>query len=49
VITTDPNTPTDPYSGASYLQLVEVDIFQTQPACGSPTPYLTAYTSVGIR
>jgi len=49
VITTDPNTPTDPYTGASYLQVVEVDIFPAQPACGSPTPYLTAYTSVGIR
>jgi Tfp pilus assembly protein PilV len=49
VITTDPNTPTDPTTGASYLQVIEVDIFQTQPACGSPTPYLTAYTSVGIR
>ncbi len=49
VITTDPNTPTDPYTGASYLQVIEVDIFQTQPDCGTPSPYLTAYTSVGIR
>ena len=31
------------------IQVIEIDIFQAQPACGSPTPYLTAYTSVGIR
>jgi len=50
VITTDPNTPTDPYSGAGYLQDIEVDIFnQIQASCSSPTPYTTAYTSVGIR
>ncbi len=50
VITTDPNTPTDPYSGASYLQDVEVDVFsRTQSSCSSPAPYMSAYTSVGIR
>jgi prepilin-type N-terminal cleavage/methylation domain-containing protein len=50
VITTDPNTPTDPYSGAGYLQVIEVDIFsQTQSNCSSPSPYMSAYTSVGIR
>jgi hypothetical protein len=50
VITTDPNTPTDPYSGSSYLQDIEVDIFsQTQANCASPSPYMSAYTSVGIR
>jgi hypothetical protein len=50
VITKDPNTPTDPYSGASYLQDIEVDIFsQVQANCASPSPYLSAYTSVGIR
>ena len=50
VITTDPNTPTDPYTGANYLQDIEVDIFsQTQSNCASPSPYMSAYTSVGIR
>lgn len=49
VITTDPNSPTDPNTGASYLQVIEVDVFQTTPNCATPTPYLTAYTSVGIR
>jgi hypothetical protein len=50
VITTDPNTPTDPYSGANYLQAIEVDIFsQVQGNCASPSPYMSAYTSVGIR
>ena len=46
----DPNTPTDPYSGTSYLQDIEVDIFsQTQANCASPSPYLSAFTSAGIR
>lgn len=50
VITTDPNTPKDPYSGSNYLQDIEVDIFsQTQSSCSSPSPYMSAYTSVGIR
>lgn len=50
VITTDPNTPTDPYTGATYLQDIEVDIFnKAQANCASPSPYVTAYTSVGIR
>ena len=50
VITADPNTPTDPYSGATYLQDIEVDIFsQTQSSCASPTVYMSAYTAVGIR
>lgn len=50
VITTDPNTPKDPYSGLNYLQDIEVDIFsQTQSSCSSPSPYMSAYTSVGIR
>jgi len=50
VITTDPNTPTDPYSAASYLQGIEVDIFkQVQANCSSPSPYMSAYTSVGVR
>jgi hypothetical protein len=50
VITTDPNTPTDPYTGGNYLQDIEVDVFsQTQSNCASPSPYMSAYTSVGIR
>ena len=50
VITTDANTPTDPYTGASYLQDIEVDVFNTaQSNCNSPSPYLSAYTSAGIR
>lgn len=49
VITADPNTPTDPYSGATYLQDIEVDIFNRVQTCSSPSPYLSAYTSVGIR
>lgn len=50
VITADPNTPTDPYSGATYLQDIEVDIFsQTQSSCASPTVYMSAYTAAGIR
>ncbi|HYM92353.1 MAG TPA: hypothetical protein VEW91_12050 [bacterium] len=50
VITTDPNTPTDPYSGATYLQDIEVDIFnKVQANCASPSPYMSAYTSAGIR
>ncbi len=50
VVTTDPNTPTDPFSGANYLQDIEVDVFnQTQSTCSSPAPYMSAYTSVGIR
>jgi len=50
VITTDPNTPTDPYTGAKYLQDIEVDIFnRTQSNCASPTAYLSAFTSAGIR
>ncbi len=50
VITTDPNAPKDPYSGANYLQDIEVDIFsKVQSSCASPSPYTSAYTSVGIR
>jgi len=50
VITTDPNTPTDPYTGATYLQDIEVDIFnKAQANCASPSPYVAAYTAVGIR
>ena len=50
VITADPNTPTDPYSGAQYLQDIEVDIFsKIQSSCASPAVYMSAYTSVGIR
>ena len=50
VITADPQTPTDPYSGATYLQDIEVDIFSTiQSNCASPASYLSVYTSVGIR
>lgn len=51
VVTTDPNSPTDPYTGASYLQDIEVDIFSQAPSnCVTPSaPYMSAYTSVGIR
>jgi len=50
VITTDPTTPKDPYSGSNYLQDIEVDIFsQVQSSCASPSPYMSAYTAVGIR
>jgi prepilin-type N-terminal cleavage/methylation domain-containing protein len=50
IITTDPNAPTDPYSGSSYLQDIEVDVFsRIQSNCTSPTPYSSAYTAVGIR
>jgi hypothetical protein len=50
VISTDPNSPTDPYSNSPYLQDIEVDIFnQVQSNCASPSPYTSAYTAVGIR
>ncbi len=49
VIATDPNSPTDSYTGASTLQLIEVDVFRTQPTCASPSPYATSYTSAGLR
>jgi len=49
VVTTDPNTPTDPITSASYLQLIEVDIYRGQPDCNAPSSYLLAYTSAGIR
>jgi hypothetical protein len=51
VVSWDPNTPVD--SGTTpatqYLQLIEVDIYRTQADCQNQTPYLTSYTSVGIR
>lgn len=50
VISTDPYSPTDPYTGSTYLQDIEVDIFsQAQANCASPSPYTSAYTAVGIR
>jgi hypothetical protein len=51
VVSWDPNTPTDASTTpvTSYLQLVEVDVYRTQADCQSQTPYLTGYTSVGIR
>ncbi len=51
VVSWDPNTPTDSSTTPStnYLQLVEVDVYRTQAECQNQTPYLTGYTSVGIR
>jgi hypothetical protein len=51
VVSWDPNTPTDSSTTPStnYLQLVEVDVYRTQADCQNQTPYLTGYTSVGIR
>jgi hypothetical protein len=51
VVTWDPNTPVDSSTTPStnYLQLVKVDVYRTQADCQSQTPFLTGYTSVGIR
>jgi hypothetical protein len=51
VVSWDPNTPVDASTTPStnYLQLVEVDLYRTQADCQNQTPFVTGYTSVGIR
>ena len=51
VVSWDPNTPVDSSTTPStnYLQLVEVDLYRTNADCQNQTPFVTGYTSVGIR
>jgi len=51
VVSWDPNTPVDSSTTPStnYLQLVEVDLYRTSADCQNQTPFVTGYTSVGIR
>jgi prepilin-type N-terminal cleavage/methylation domain-containing protein len=51
VVTWDPNTPVDASTApaTNYLQLVEVDLYDSDAGCQNQTPFLTGYTSVAIR
>jgi hypothetical protein len=51
VVSWDPNTPVDSSTtpATNYLQLVDVDLYRTQADCQNQTPFVTGYTSVGIR
>lgn len=51
VVTWDANTPVDTSTtpATDYLQLVEVDLYDSQAGCKNQTPFQTGYTTVAIR
>ena len=51
VVTWDPNTPVDTSTtpATNYLQVAEVDLYDSQAGCQNQAPFLTGYTSAAIR